>query len=351
MAKPVVRDATNAPANPTRRKMVAGAAAGAAILGAPGIVRSQQPKRFLRPLVAGLNAKEGEPTYESIARIPKILREKYNIQLDIQVHPSSVLGTDVQQLESVQTGFIDITSNVTAQWSSFSDAFTFVDLPYAITSWDMFLKLARSDLWREQAAKFEAKTPLKVLPPVGAGGYRLLWNKVRATPAPGLVKGIKYRTTNSKLEIELVRAWGGNPTPMAWTETYNALSSGVVEGIHVQPIWTFRFNMHEVLKYATEVDAIFAVQFQVLNKNTWNSMPPDIQKAFMDAAQEAADQANQLDRDAERTFKQRLRDAKMEIYTPTAAEKAQWQKTGEAIWETQGKSIDPAVIKSMIALR
>ena len=351
MAKPVAGKGTSAPTSPSRRKVIAGAAAGAAILGAPAIVRSQQPKRFLRPLVAGLNAKEGDPTYESIARIPRILREKHNVLLEIQVHPSSVLGSDVQQLESVQTGFIDITSNVTAQWSSFSDAFTFVDLPYAITSWDMFLKLARSDLWREQAAKFEAKTPLKVLPPVGAGGYRLLWNKVRATPAPGAVKGIKYRTTSSKLEIELVRAWGGNPTPMAWTETYNALSSGVVEGIHVQPIWTFRFNMHEVLKYATEVDAIFAVQFQVLNKNTWNSMPPDIQRAFMDAAQEAADQANQLDREAERTFKQRLRDAKMEIYTPTAAEKAQWQKTGEAIWETQGKTIDPAVIKSMIALR
>lgn len=334
-----------------RRRLLAGAAAGTAILGFPAIVRSQQPKRFLRPLVAGLNAKEGDPTYESIARIPRILREKHNIALDIQVHPSSVLGTDVQQLESVQTGFIDITSNVTAQWSSFSDAFTFVDLPYAITSWDMFLKMARSDLWRSQAAKFEARTPLKVLPPVGAGGYRLLWNKHRATPTPTAVRGLKYRTTNSKLEIELVRAWGGNPTPMAWTETYNALSSGVLDGMHVQPIWTFRFNMHEVLKHATEVDAIFAVQFQVLNKNTWNSMPPDIQTAFMAAAQEAADQANQIDRDAERTFKQRLREAKMEIYTPSAAEKQQWQKAGEALWETQGKGIDPAVVKSMIALR
>jgi len=338
------------PSNPKRRKLIAGAA-GAAILGAPAIVRSQQPKRFLRPLVAGLNAKEGDPSYESILRIPKILREKHNIQLEIQMHPSSVLGTDVQQLESVQTGFIDITSNVTAQWASFSDAFTFVDLPYAITNWDMFLKLAKSDLWRAQAAKFEARTPLKVLPPVGAGGYRLLWNRQRATPAPGAVKGIKYRTTTSKLEIELVRAWGGNPTPMAWTETYNALSSGVVEGIHVQPIWTYRFNMHEVLKYATEVDAIFAVQFQVLNKNTWNSMPPDIQQAFMAAAQEAADQANQIDREAEKSFKQRLREAKMEIYTPSAAEKAQWQKIGEAVWDTQGKGIDAAVIRSMIALR
>src|SRR5437879_13709399 len=113
MAKP------KSPTSPSRRRVIVGAAAGAALLGAPAIVRSQQPRRFLRPLVAGLNAKEGDPSYESISRIPKILREKYNVQLDIQVHPSSVLGTDIQQIESVQTGFIDIASNVTAQWASF----------------------------------------------------------------------------------------------------------------------------------------------------------------------------------------------------------------------------------------
>ena len=198
-------------------------------MAAPAIVRAQAAKRrVLKPVVAGLNSKEGDPSYESIARISRILREQHNVELEIQVHPSSMLGSDTQQLEAVQTGFIDITSNVTAQFSSFSDAFSFVDLPYAITSWDMFLKLARSDLWRAQAAKFEAKTPLKVLPPVGSGGYRLLWNRVRATPAPGAVKGIKYRTTTSKLEIELVRAWGGNPTPMAWTEICSPCASARV---------------------------------------------------------------------------------------------------------------------------
>ena len=93
------------------------------------------------------------------------------------------------------------------------------------------------------------------------------------------------------------------------------------------------------------------MQFQVLNKNTWNLMPPDIQTAFMAAAQEAADQGNQIDREGEVTFKQKLKDAKMDIYVPSRAEKAQWQKIGEAVWETQGKGIDPAVIKSMIALR
>src|SRR5262245_11293491 len=144
MARPPA--GASASINPSRRKVIAGAAAGAALLGAPAIARAQQPKRFLRPLVAGLNAKEGDPTYESIARIPKILREKHNVLMDIQVHPSSVLGTDVQQLESVQTGFIDITSYVTGESSSFSGESTLVALQCEFTHCDRCLKLAMGKL-------------------------------------------------------------------------------------------------------------------------------------------------------------------------------------------------------------
>jgi TRAP-type C4-dicarboxylate transport system substrate-binding protein len=138
---------------------------------------------------------------------------------------------------------------------------------------------------------------------------------------------------------------------MAWTETYNALSNGVVDGIHVQPIWTYGFNMHEVLKYGTEVNAIFAVQFQVMNMNTWKSMPPDIQQAFWAAATEAADAANEADRNAEGEFKKKLIGAGMKIHTPSAEEAKSWQKAGEETWDSVGKNIDRDVMKSMMALR
>jgi TRAP-type C4-dicarboxylate transport system substrate-binding protein len=215
----------------------------------------------------------------------------------------------------------------------------------------MYKRLLGSDLWKQQTAKFEAKVPLKVLPPVGAGGFRILWNNKRETPTPQAVNGLKYRTTNSQLEIALVRGWGGNPTPMAWTETYNALSNGVVDGIHVQPIWTYGFNMHEVLKYGTEVNAIFAVQFQVMNMNTWKSMPADIQQAFWAAATEAADAANEADRNSEGEFKKKLIGAGMKIHTPSVEEAKSWQKVGEETWDSVGKNIERDVMKSMMALR
>ena len=337
---------------PTRRAVLKAAAlSAAASLAAPAIVRAQGVRRLPKPIVAGLNGKAGDPTYESIARIAPILREKFNIEADIQVHPSSTLGTDTQQLEAVQIGTIDITSNTTAQFTSFSDAFAFVDLPYAITSWDMYERLAKSDLWRQQAAKFEAKVPVKVLPPVGGGGFRLLSNNQRPLHTPADAAGLKFRTTNSALEIALMRSWGINPSPMAWTETYNALANHVVDGILVQPIWTYQFNMYEALKYATEVGAIFAVQFQVMNAETWKAMAPDIQRDFVAAAQIAADEANKQDRNSEGGFQSKLKDKGLQIYTPTAAEKAKWQQPGEALWDTVGKTVDHDVIKAMIALR
>ena len=83
------------------------------------------------PIVCGNNAKESDPNHISMARIPEILKEKHDIEMEFQIHPMSTIGTDVSQLEAVQTGFIDMTSNATAQFSVFSTEFEFVGLPYA----------------------------------------------------------------------------------------------------------------------------------------------------------------------------------------------------------------------------
>ncbi len=327
------------------------AAVGAgAVLGFPAITRSAQAKKLLKPIVAGLNAKEGDPSDISIRLIPQILKEKYDVEVEIQIHPSSTLGTDLSQLDAVQTGFIDITSNTTSQFTAYSPEFSYVDLPYIIRDWDMALRFFKSDLWASTAVNFEKNVPVKVLPPVGAGGYRLLWNNKRPLPGPEAADGLKFRSSNSELETALIRNWGGNPTPISWVETYTALQQGVVDGFHVQPIWTYLFKMHEVLKYATEVDALYAIQFQVMNANTFNAMPEDIQKPFLLAAQEAADIANEKDRGLEDFYKGKLREAGMEIYTPSAAEKAKWVAGGQKVWET-AKGINKSDLDAMKALQ
>ena len=269
--------------------------------------------------------------------------------MEIQIHPSSTLGTDVSHLELVQTGFIDITSHGQSQWGALTDAWVFLDLPYAITDFDMAFRVLDSDLFKRQAMRMESQLPVKVLRPTGASGFRMLHNNKRPLQAPADNNGIKYRTTGSPVEIDLIKSWGGNPTPIAWTETYTSLRQGVVDGIHVQPFWTFRFKMHEVLKYSTRVDSSFAVQIQVMNINTFNSMPEEIQGPFLEAAKEAGDLGHNEDRALYDISVQNLTDAGMDIYQPSAAEMKLWRELGESVWEKHPQ--DREVLDGLRTLR
>ncbi|MDP6058243.1 MAG: TRAP transporter substrate-binding protein [Pirellulaceae bacterium] len=336
-----------------RRDVFKGAAAlalgaAASTIGFPAVIRSAQAKKFLKPLVAGLNGKAGDPTVESIAMIPKILREKYDVELQIDVHPAGSLGTDVSHLEAVQSGFIDITSHGSA-WLAHTDAFAIADLPYVISDWDMALRFFQSDFHKRLASKMEGDIPVKVLPSVSGGGFRWLLNNKRQLRTPDDVQGLKFRTTQSPILQALMRAWGGNPTSMAFPELYTALQQGVVDGDHFQPIWVYKFNFFEVISHATDVDAVFGFAVQVLNRNTWNAMPEDIQKAFMLAAQDAADLANKQDRDFHADFVQKNKDKGMTVYTPTPREKQQWREKGETVWADAG--VDRALIDAMVALQ
>ena len=326
--------------------LVVGAAAGK--FGFPAVIRSAQAKKFLKPIVAGLNGKAGDPTVESIAMIPKILREKYDVELQIDVHPAGSLGTDVSHLEAVQTGFIDITSHGSA-WLAHTDAFAVADLPYVFSDWDMALRFFKSDIHKQLAAKMESDLPVKILPSVSGGGFRWLLNNKRQLKTPDDVKGLKFRTTQSPILQDLMRAWGGNPTSMAFPELYTSLQQGVVDGDHFQPIWVFKFNFFEVISHATDVDAVFGFAIQALNRNTWNAMPEEIQKAFMLAAQDAADLANEQDREFHADFVQKNKDKGMSVYTPTSREKQQWREKGLTVWE--GAGVDRAITNAMIELQ
>lgn len=329
----------------SRRAVLQTGVAAGAVLGFPSIVRSQQAKRFLKPIVAGLSGKAGDPTVDAIAMIPKILREKYDVELDIQVHPAATLASDLGALEAVQTGFIDITSHGSA-WLQFTDAFAVADLPYVFSDWDNVLRFFRSDLHKQLAAKMEKDVPVKVLPSVAGGGFRWLLNNRRELRTPKDVQGMRLRTVPSPILTELLRAWNASPTPMPFPETYTAIQQGVINGDHFQPIWMYQFNFHEVAKFATETKAIFGFAVQVININAFKAMPEPIQKAFMLAAQDAADLANARDRELEQSYKKLNAEKGVKIYTPTEAEMKEWRAPADGIWAKSGvsKSITDAAI-------
>lgn len=215
--------------------MAAGSALG--IAGFPSIVRAAGTKKFVKPIVIRSSAKkEDEPTWGWTQDIPRILREKYDVEVEFKVFKSFEFLSQSASMAGVQTGVLDVLQTDKAPWSVYTDAFKFADLGYSLPDWDTSLRFMKSDLFKKRAAIMEQQVPVKVLPPFGGGGFRMLYNRVRQLQVPADTKGLKYRTTGSAQEIAVVKSWGASPTPMPWYETYTALQQGVIDGVHVPPV-------------------------------------------------------------------------------------------------------------------
>lgn len=326
----------------TRRTALLGGAALTGTLAAPALLKAQGRISWDRPIIAALNGREGDPTDISIRRIPQILAEQYDIDISIEIYPSSQLSADIGQLEGVQNGLWDIASNATAAFFGFTDAFHFMDLPFLYASWDDALAGIKSEMMMERFARAEEQTPLKILPIVGAGGFRLLSQNRGEVRTPSDFVGLKMRSSfgGSVIDLNTLSAWGGVPTPLGWSESYSAAQQGIIDGMFVQPIWTFIAGFHEVLAHATRVPSNWVGQLQVMNASTWADMPDAIKGPFMEAAQIAADEGNTLDREREEGYITQLNQSGMAVYTPTEDELEAWREPALATWADSGLDAD-----------
>ena len=120
-------------------------------------------------------------------------------------------------------------------------------------------------------------------------GYRNITNSKRPINTPADVKGLKIRTPENLAQLETFKAMGAVATPMAFSELYNALSQGVVDGQEnpLQNIWTSK--MYEVQKYLTMTGHIYNSAYILASNKFWMGLPADLRKIAEDSLKEASD--------------------------------------------------------------
>ncbi len=240
-------------------------------------------------------------------------------------------------------GSVDFAGASNANWAAFTDTLLFMDLPYVFNDEAAFRKVMHGPVGSEIRKRFEQKG-FKLLMVLDNGGFRDVVNNRRPIKVPADVKGLKFRTTASPVEIAMFRNWGGVPTAIDWAEVYNALGSGVVDGEFVMPTWLATARHYEVLKFATENKAVIGIQTLAMMKSTFDKMPPAAQKAILEAAAEAQDHSNKLDQELLETARAHARKLGVQTYRPTPAEMEQWRTTGRQIW----KEFEPKIDKQLL---
>ena len=221
----------------------------------------------------------------------KELAEKYTDgKVKVEVYPNSQLYKDKEELEALQLGAVQMLAPSNSKFGPIGvKEFEVFDLPYILPDLKTLRKVTDGPLGAKLLKLLDAKG-MTGLAYWDNGFKQMSANKKLVTPAD--YKGLKFRIQSSKVLEAQFRALGAIPQVMAFSEVYQALQTGVVDG--QENTWSniYTQKMHEVQKYITNTNHGYIGYVVVTNKKFWDGLPADI-RAQLRKGHEGSDRIRQ----------------------------------------------------------
>ncbi len=278
--------------------------------------------------LAHLNAQKpfDIPSAAMAAAFKSAVEANSNGEIKVEIYPSGVLGKERETMVQVKSGVVQSYISSTGGMSTFYPMIDITNMPFAFSSYNVGYKVYDGDFGKALAADIEKKTGFHVLGFGESGGFFVITNSKREIRSPRDMKGIKIRTMTVPLHMEIIRSLGGSPTPIAWSEVYTSLQTGVVDG-QMNPVSIINMaKFYEVQKYATLTNHIYAPYIWVMNARFYNSLTPSQKAVVDDAARIAILAGRGLSRIIDSTDKGLpVLMAKMKVYVPSPAEMQQFK--------------------------
>ena len=255
----------------------------------------------------------------------KLADERTNGRVKVQVYPNSQLYKDKEELEALQLGAVQMLAPSLAKFGPLGTReFEVFDLPYLFESDEELHKITEGPIGRGLLKKLESKGILGLA--FWDNGFKQMSaNKLLKKPED--FKGLKMRIQSSKVLDMQMRALGANPQVMAFSEVYQALQTGVVDGAE-NPVSNFYTQkMHEVQKYLTLSDHGYLGYAVIVNRKFWEELPADIRVSLEEAIKEATKYANDIaKKENDDALEMVKASGKTQIITLTPEEKAELKR-------------------------
>jgi C4-dicarboxylate-binding protein DctP len=265
------------------------------------------------------------PKGQAAERFKQLAEKATNGRVKVEVYPNSQLYKDKEELEALQLGAVQMLAPSLAKFGPLGvKEFEAFDLPYIFPSKTALYNVTEGEI---------GKGLMKKLEPKGITGLAFWDNGFKVMSAnkplrvPADFKGLKLRIQSSKVLDAQMRALGANPQVLAFSEVYQALQTGVVDGTENPPSNMYTQKMHEVQKYVTVSNHGYLGYAVIVNKKFWDGLPPDIRTALDKAMKEATTFEKAIaQRDNDLALEAIKKTGKTEIYTLSVKEQAEWRK-------------------------
>ena len=244
-----------------------------------------------------------------------------NNQIRVDIYDSGQLGAERETMIQVQGNIVQSYIASSGGMATFYPMIDVLNMPFAFSNYNVAYEVYDGPFGQALAEDIRSKTRMRVLGFGESGGFFILTNSRRPVRSPADMRGLRIRTMTVPSHQEIIRALGGSATPIAWAEVYTSLQTGVVDG-QMNPVSiTTMASFQEVQRYGTLTNHIYAPYVWVISDSFYNRLSRDHQRIIDNAAREAILAGRGLSRIIDSTEKGLpVLTARMEIYTPTAAE-------------------------------
>lgn len=301
---------------------------------------AQTSKKVIK-ISMGVN--EQHPSYLGAKKFGEIVGAKTNGRYDVQVYANAQLGDDIKATEAVKMGNLEMTAPSSSPLVGIDPDLNVLDLPFLFPNTKAADAVLDGAVGTKIALKLE-DNGLKLLA-YYENGFRNITNSVREIKVPGDLKGLKIRTMENKIHLAAFKAMGANPTPMPFSEVFTAMQQKTIDG-QENPVPTiFLSKYNEVQKFATLTEHVYGPHLLLINKKLYDSMTPEDQKIFSEAAAESKIFQRETNRAMTKDYVAKLREAGMTVTELTLEQKKVFQDACAPVY----KQFEATIGKDLIA--
>lgn len=226
------------------------------------------------------------PVHEAMVFMAKRVEEKSEGKVQIRIYPNQQLGTERELVELLQIGSLGMTKVSSATLESFAPKIQVLSMPYLFRDDAHRDKVLKGEIGKQLLSESE-EFWLKGLVYYDAG-KRSFYTKTKPVESPEDLKGMKVRTLESNMAINMIKSFGSSPTPVSYGELYTALQQGIVDGAENNPPSLYTSRHYEVCKFYSINEHTAVPDVVIVSTKVWNTLDEEEKQWIQEAAEESA---------------------------------------------------------------
>lgn len=282
-------------------------------------------------------APEGTPWAEQLAQYRKKVEVESKGRLRLKPFFGGALGDELQTVGECRRGALPMWGGTTGSLATSVPELSVLELPFLFRHAEEADHILDQVLFEDLRKRLFDRGFVVVL--WSENGFRSFGTKWAPITGPQDLAGHKMRSQESLVHLEMYRALGALPQPIAVTEVLPALQTGVVDGFDNTPLYTFAASWHLAIRHFTLSRHIYQPGLILLSRKAYEKLPPDLQKILTSDLGKITAEGRASVREMEPLLVQNFSNAKIPVYTPSAAERAALAKATAGVEQKLVKAV------------